>query len=165
MAIIHKRLMRSRLDLGQTLFEVTIAVGIAAFILVAGVAVSTSGVRNSIFSRSNSLAVKYAQEGAEFLRQKRDEDWNLFITNLTSNSVINLGWSSASGFNQLSSAIEGTTFSRTYTTVCKLDDGTAVACSTSNNPKRVDIVVVVNWSDAQGLHEVKNSFSLTRWAN
>ena len=62
-------------NFGQSLFEVVFAVAIAAMILVGIVSLATTSTRNSIFSRNNSQATKYAQEVVEWLREERDKDW------------------------------------------------------------------------------------------
>lgn len=66
-----------RLESGQTLIEVMIALGIAVVIVSAITIAVVIALDNTSYSRNQNLATQFAQEGMEIVRQKRD-------TNLTS---------------------------------------------------------------------------------
>jgi len=94
------------------------------------------------------LASKYAQEGAEWVRQQRDELW-ANLTGQPQNSDINLGtigsWGSAN-------PILNTVFYRTVRLV-----------PNASPPTSYVVIVKVTWEDGSGQHEVSNSTKLTNW--
>ena len=63
---------------GQTLVEVLLALGIAVVIITAITAVVISALDNAQFTRNQSLANAYAQEGMEVVRGIKDRSWNNF---------------------------------------------------------------------------------------
>lgn len=63
---------------GQSLFELVVAIGIVGLVLVAIVSVATISVRNTTFSKEQSLASRYTQQAMEWLRGQRDTDWDDF---------------------------------------------------------------------------------------
>lgn len=146
---------------GQSLFEVVIAIGVAALILVAAVSLSTTSLRNSNFTKNNALATKLAQEGGEWIRQQRDSGWENLRTNTNKVCLGTLSWSATCSIDSV--------FSRSLLFVCKIfNPATGV---TSNNPSCnintnvIDSHVTVSWIDGQGTHTVKSVTTLTRWRN
>ncbi|EKD90597.1 MAG: hypothetical protein ACD_30C00112G0038 [uncultured bacterium] len=62
---------------GQSILEITIALGLI-LIVVSGIAVATlNGLRNSQFSRNQLQATKYAQEMLEGVRATRERDYTV----------------------------------------------------------------------------------------
>jgi type II secretory pathway pseudopilin PulG len=143
---------------GQSLFEVVVALGIAAVILTGVVGLTTSSIRNSTFSRNNSLAARYAQETIEWLRTERDSDWTTFANRsvggagqrwcLTANPI---SWPGTSGPCGASNVIAGTVFTRELT----------MTLGTNS----IEASVVVSWTDSQGTHQVRNGTLFTNWRN
>jgi Tfp pilus assembly protein PilV len=144
---------------GQSLFEVVVAIGVAALILVAAASLSTASVRNTNFSKNNALATKFAQEGGEWIRQQRDAGWENVRSNTNKVCLGTLSWSASCDID--------ITFSRSLMFDCKIfDPDTGVttndgSCGASTNI--IDSYVTVSWTDGNGTHEVKNVTSLTRW--
>lgn len=134
------------MNLGQSLFEVLFAVGIAAIILIAVVSLSVQSVKTSDASKNNSLATKYALEGIEWVRQQRDNTvWATFSS--YAGGVRNLGdlnWTS--GSSQIGTSI----FHRTIQL-------------TSSGADTFIVEIRVSWDDSGGAHEVKNTTKLTNW--
>ena len=64
--------------LGQSLVEITVAVAIMGMVLTALVFATTVAVKNADFSKTQAQATRYAQEGMEWLRSQRDQDWDAF---------------------------------------------------------------------------------------
>jgi Tfp pilus assembly protein PilV len=60
---------------GQTLIEVLAALGIVIIIITALTGVVITSMSNTRFSKDQSLATQYAQEGMEIVRQKRDNNY------------------------------------------------------------------------------------------
>lgn len=128
---------------GQSLFEIIFAVAIAALIMTAVVVLSTDSVRNSSFSRNQTLASRLAQEAHEWLRSERDSDWTTFAGRVGTTCLGALSWSG-------SCAVTGTPFSREVTL-------------TLINPTTVEADIIVSWTDGQGTHEVRSVTRLTDW--
>ncbi len=70
-----------KMSKGQSLFEVVLALGLAALIMVALVSLVSSSIRNTTFARKKTVATRHAQEATEWLRGQRDEGWDAFISN------------------------------------------------------------------------------------
>src|SRR3989304_3745944 len=97
--------MKKIFILGQSLYEVVFAIGIAAIIITGVLVVSTTSVRNSTFSKNNSQATKYAQEAMEWLRAERDVDWAIFYGHAGSCNIGSLGWGACGGDCNVSGTI------------------------------------------------------------
>jgi type II secretory pathway pseudopilin PulG len=128
---------------GQSLFELVFSIVVASIVLIAIVSLSSTSIRNAVFSRNNAVATKYAQEATEWLIQQRDENWNNLSGNLGTRNLGELNW--GSGAN-----IPGTPFQRTVTLV-------------SIDSEQIRGTVRVTWSDGQGLHKVENFKVFTAW--
>ena len=138
---------------GQSLFEVVLALAVAALIIIAIVALATISIRNANFSRNQSLTTRYAQEAIEWLRGQRDEDWDAFATRALTPlwCLKSLSWTDtiiggcgSSGF------ISDTIFKREIS-------------FTILDASNIDTEVKVYWQDAQGLHETKTVTTFTDW--
>lgn len=143
-----------KLILGQSLFEVVVALAIVSLIIVGVVILGTNSIRNSSFARDKTLATKYNQEAAEWLRGQRDNSWSAFYSKATSSSnwcLLALSWSSAKmGTCGSSDLISGTPFKRQLVFTV-LD---------ANN---IQVAVKVSWSDGAGMHDVTSVTIFTNW--
>ncbi len=149
---------------GQSLFEVTVAIAISALIVVAMVALATTAIKNSDFSKNKALASTYAQQGTEWLRGERDKDVNTFMSTYALNGTFpagyclpdsSLNWSHWVGDTALcNSPISGTIFKRwvTFKNV-GIQNGKMVA--------ETDVTVI--WTDSGGLHEVTSATNFSDW--
>ena len=139
---------------GQSLFEVVLALAVAALIIIAIVALATISIRNANFSRDQSLTTRHAQEAIEWLRGQRDEDWDAFYDRATTTSLWclkSLFWTDAKiGECGSSDFISDTIFKREIS-------------FTILNASNIDTAVKVYWEDAQGLHETKTVTTFTDW--
>lgn len=72
--------MTTQNKFGQSLFETVIALAVVAVIAVSLLALSTQSVSNSTESKNRSQAKFYAQEFHDWLRSKRDKDYDNFLT-------------------------------------------------------------------------------------
>ena len=66
---------------GQSLFELVLAIGVSALVIVVLVSLVSNALQNSVFSRNQTLASRYAQSATEWLRGQRDNNIATFITN------------------------------------------------------------------------------------
>lgn len=151
---------------GETILEITIALGLI-LIVVSGIAIATvNGLRNSQFAKNQLTATKYAQEMLEGVRSIKDRDYSVcgpapvlrwsdvwafsftsanynFIlrtTGTTCNTTSDPFWLQ----NQAAAEVitnSGTTFSRQI----------RVENTAQTNQKKV--TAIVKWDDASGSHQ------------
>jgi len=84
---------------GQSLFEVVLALSIVTLVLVALVTLSTTSVRNTTQSSDRSGATSASQELIEWLREQRDNDWDIFVAETSGGTYCfsDLSWPAAPG--------------------------------------------------------------------
>ena len=161
MKIINYKLHITNFEFGQSLFELVIAIGISALIIVVLVSLVGNALQNAVFAKNESLAGTYAQQATEWLRNQRDSDINTFVTNVNAAGTSpkcfnNLDWTHigpcASG-----ETIAGTPFSRQIT----FTEMTPVVGGVTKDIVQAD--VTVSWSDAKGLHQVTNATDFSDW--
>lgn len=151
--------MKKFFKLGQSLFEVIMALGLVTLIIVAVVAMAEISIKNSSYSKSKTMATRHAESAMEWLRGQRDESWDNF-----SDMALN------------------------YQTIClknlNVDDIKLGGCSDEpdedvifdTNLKRevvfdtldllngnIGVSVNVFWTDAGGYHEAVTSTVFTDW--
>ena len=145
-------------NLGQSLFEVVIAIAISALIIVALVSLVSSAVRNATYAKNNTLATRYSQEATEWLRGQRDNDIDLFVTNAATPvwCLKDLSWSQSTECGE-SDFISGTPFIRN----AAFGIGTIIVDGV--NKTLIEADVIVFWEDSQGIHEVKSATNFTDW--
>ena len=145
---------------GQSLFEIVLALAIATIIIVALVALASSAVRSSTFSKNKTLATRYSQEANEWLRGERDTDWDAFFIRaaVPLYCVKSLSWAEATVGNCTGGQeITGTIYKREVGFV-------RTTVLVGGVPKNVvETEVNVYWQDAQGIHEVKSVTNFTDW--
>lgn len=147
----------TKIDIGQSLFEVVIALAVVALIIVGLVILSTDSIKNSTFSKNKTLASRYTQEAVEWLRGERDRDVSNFRSKTTTPTYCldDLDWSNV-GICSESEVLIDTPFRREVT----------FSTSTANNTKG-EVVAIINasvlvyWQDSQGLHQVKSVTDFT----
>lgn len=150
---------------GQSLFEVVFALAVAALVLVGMVSIAATSVRNSSFARNNALATRYVQETSEWLREQRDNSTWIDFSGKAGEELAGgktyclqqLGSSfPAVGFCSSGDYITDTPFTRDATLIHR----TTASVGTDDT---VEAVIMVKWTDAQGLHTVRSTVQFTRW--
>jgi len=133
---------------GASLIESVVTLGVV-ILLITGLVVSmTSSLQSAQASKSRSLAVQYAQEALEIVRQERDSNWNTFASRDVSGTHTDYCMSSS---GQLSTPPE-LSCSRIVTFTKNIID-----------PGQMDVVVMVSWTEGS---EIKNVFlktTYTQW--
>lgn len=146
-----------KINSGQSLFEVVMALGIMAMIIVTLVLLATLSIRNSSYSVNKSLASKYSQEMIEWLRSQRDTDWDSFYQKTTAQKwcMPTLSWTES-----------------IMNVACYPDNpvvGTnnlfreVTLSSSLVDPQNVEVDVNVYWNDSQGRHEVHTNTVFSNW--
>jgi len=159
------KLQINNLQAGQSLFELTVAIAISALIVVAMVALATTAIKNSTYSKNKALASSYAQQATEWLRGERDSDVDTFMTTYAATGTwpagyclpdSSLNWNHWVGSVSINCTvpITGTIFKRwvTFKNV-GMQNGKMVA--------ETDVTVV--WTDSGGLHEVTSATNFSDW--
>jgi len=128
---------------------------LATLIIVAIVSLATSSIRNTSFSRDKTIATRHAQEATEWLRGQRDEDWDIFSTNVVFcptpphvQCFDELIWGDCGSCG--STELIDNRFTREFSFPSVAADS-------------ISAEIKVSWSDSQGLHEVRSSTILTDW--
>ncbi len=139
--------------LGQSLFEVVVAIGIVSAILVGVMSLATHSISNSTFSREQALAQTYTQEAVEWLRGQRDADWDTFIGHASSTGTAwclqTLSWDN-SGACGVSETISGTNFRRQVElSIISMDE--------------IEVVVGTSWEGKGGQHKSEVTTKLNNW--
>jgi hypothetical protein len=146
---------------GQSLFELVMAIGMSALIIVVLVSLTGNALQNAAFAKNESLAGTYAQEATEWLRGERDRDINNFGTRVSSSFGVArcfnvLDWNGI-GPCPANETIADSPFVRQITFISK-DAVVGGVVKTI-----VGATVTVSWTDSKGLHEVTNSTDFSDW--
>ena len=143
-------------DAGQSLFEIILALAVTTLIIVAIVALTSTSIRNTTFSKNKTLASRYSQEATEWLRGERDTDFSVFETRALTPlyCLPALSWGSATiGACASGQQIANTLFRREV----------SFSSSVVNGKTLIQAGIRVYWSDAQGLHEVRSVTNFSDW--
>lgn len=65
-------------NFGQTLIEMLVAVGIAVIVISSMTVAVTTALSNAAFSKNQSLATQYAQEGMELVKNEANSSYQTF---------------------------------------------------------------------------------------
>jgi Tfp pilus assembly protein PilV len=119
---------------GQSIIEVVVALSLVVLVVLGLVKVSVTSINNTAFARDQRAATKYAQEGVENARQCKEENEVAF-------------WNESCP--ELAVPTD-TKFTRqiTYT---QIEEG------------KMQLDVVVSWTDGKGQHESNLTTYLTKW--
>lgn len=125
---------RQKSNTGQSMIEVVVALSLVVLVILGLVKVSVNSINNAAFARDQRAATQYAQEGLESARQCKEENEIAF-------------WSLSCP--ELT-APSNTKFTRqiTYT---QIEEG------------KIQIEVVVSWTDSKGEHQSNLTSYLTKW--
>lgn len=140
---------------GQSLFEVVIALAVSTAVIVGLVILATVSIRNAAFSKNKTLAARYSQETAEWLRGERDSGFDDFEGHALASAnwcMPELNWNKI-GVCGDGDKISGTPFTRQVTFTVTIQDGKVT----------VEADVSVSWEDSQGSHIVKSVTGFTDW--
>jgi len=147
---------------GQSLFELVVAIGISALIIVVLVSLTSNALQNAAFAKNETLAGNYAQEATEWLRGQRDSNTTVFETKVAESFGVakcfnTLTWSGPVAACGSGETITDTPFVRQITFISK-DVVVGLVTKTI-----VEASVTVSWTDSKGLHEVTNATYFSDW--
>lgn len=130
---------------GQILIETIVALSMLVLVLAAVAVVVVVAVSTSSFVKSQSLANKYAQEGMEYVRLKRDRDFTSFLAFSSGN-----GW--CMGENKqivLGSGDCGINIAAQFSREVEIyqsGNPGAVDCNTGSAVSQAKVIVRVRWT-------------------
>jgi len=131
---------------GQSLVEMIVAIGVLVVVIVSLVSITTVSLQNASFSRDQSLATKYAQDGIAKIRSYRDQNtWPVFTADCET---------------VLSSVALPSPFSFNPAPDCYVP-GTTDNCSSAE--EKCEVKVVVSWADSKGTHNSEITTRLANW--
>jgi Tfp pilus assembly protein FimT len=152
-------MIKLKLSEGQSLFELVIAIGISALIIVVLVSLVSKTLANASFSKNETLAGRYAQAATEWLRGQRDNRIDTFMTNrltpdwcLKDSVLTDASWSK-NGVCNANDFITGTPFIRQVSFSSKLVSAKTI----------VQADVKVSWTDSTGVHIVTSATQFSDW--
>jgi type II secretory pathway pseudopilin PulG len=154
-------MMKTKNQQGQSLFELVIAIGVSALIIVVLVSLVSNSLQNAAFAKNETLSGRFAQEATEWLRGQRDSNTNIFFTNVSSypfgvaRCFNNLNWSAVGPCGETDKISDLFVRQITFKSVDAIINGV-----TKNI---IEADVVVSWTDSKGLHQVANSTDFSDW--
>ena len=132
---------------GQTLVEVVVVIGVIVVLTTGLVSLTTFSLKNSRISMLKSQAVKYASEGIEFVRQKRDESWTEF-------QALDGVWCLGGGGGLIKSVCTQNVdnfFSRDVDFIWNAAE------------ERMEVTVTVGWAEGSNYYETDLDTNFTKW--
>ena len=144
---------------GQSLFELVLAIGVSALVIVVLVSLVSNALQNAAFSRNQTLASRYSQSATEWLRGQRDNNISTFITNVATTTwclkddpLTNSSWNKA-GVCSASDKISGTSLTRQVT----------FSTATVATKTIISANVSVTWTDTKGTHKTSSATNFSDW--
>ncbi|MBU1322439.1 hypothetical protein KKE48_03345 [Patescibacteria group bacterium] len=135
-------------NLGQSLIEVVVAVGMIALLLTAVLALISLSVKNSRLAKDRTIAVGLAQQGVELMRTYRDYSFT-DLSGQADGSVYNLAENWTVGPLLISPCLTKNIY--TYYTRCvKLSPG-------------IEVIVTVDWQEGSQNFQTVQSTNLSLW--
>lgn len=161
-------------DIGQSLLEVTITIGVSTLIVTALVIVTVVGLKNSELSQNQSQATKLAQEGLEKVRSMKDRNtpicvntaafyWDSGSTVWNNNDLGGIDFKLGNGNGddpncQLTNQPPSETLlNNKFTRKVNIDN----TADGSNGSKK--ITCIVSWLDSSGSHQSQLTTYLTNY--
>ena len=144
---------KETLQLGQSLFEVILALAVIMMILLTLVSLSTLSIKNTNLSQDKALSTRLTQEMTEWLRSERDNDWDNFAARAANPvwCMPELNWTTARiGACTDSGVVPQTQFKREVHFVSAT--GTAI-----------EVEVVVYWTSRNNYYEIRSTNIFTNW--
>ncbi len=134
---------------GQTLIEVLVALATSVVIASAIITLAVYSLNNTQFSKSQSLATQYAQEGMEIVRSIRDNNYTIY-TGLFPQATVNPYCLPVGNTNLLSitpGACTNTSVVSGFIREIDLTPGTAPVGACSNSMDKIE--TTVKWTDGK----------------
>lgn len=150
-----------RYQKGQSLFELLLAIGISALIIVVLVSLVSNALQNAAFSKNETLASRFAESATEWLRGQRDNNINTFISNTTTppfswclkdENLTDSSWNKHAVCNP-ADKVGNTIFTRQVDFSSTIVSGKTI----------INADIQVYWTDSKGRHSVTSSTKFSDW--
>ncbi|MEK7513538.1 MAG: hypothetical protein AAB430_00120 [Patescibacteria group bacterium] len=145
-----------KLNSGQSLVEMVVAVGMMSLLMVALLSVTSLSIKNTRLAQSRTQAVGLVQEGVELMRAYRDFNWNGFYAKANGQSYVLLdNWTVETGLTQTgcsqTSYFDASNFFSRCVKLSTIEAG------------NVSVEVTVYWQEGSQLKQVVQSTNLSLW--
>jgi len=142
-------------EVGQSLVEAMIALGVAVIVIVALINLSLVSLRSSTIARNQLTAKNLANQGLEMVRALRDQDWaNLPSNDGSTTYYLNSDKTALITTQEEKIAKEAT--ANFFTRKIFVKDDVA-------DPDKKQVTCELDWSDSSGAKQVSVSTYLTNW--
>lgn len=156
---------------GQSLFELVLAIGVSALMIIVVVSLVNNAVQSANFSRNQTLATRYAETASEWLRGQRDSNITTFLANagsppaswcLKDVPLTDTSWNQHSACGS-TDVVSGTIFTRQVDFSTSLIPFPTPPAAPTTSKTVVNATVVVSWNDSKGSHTITNATQFTDW--
>ena len=148
---------RSRLNSGQSLYELVVAIAVSALIVTAVVSLAASSIQNSTFAKNKSVAGIYAQQASEWLRGQRNADMAGFVTKSSVTGSPTYWCLSDAILSNSSWNKQHTCFDSDVITGTKFLRELKFTTTTVSGKTQIEADVTVSWTDSKGIHLVTDA--------
>ena len=135
---------------GFSLIEVLVFVTILGLFFVAAISVITFSLKNMKINEHKILAVHYAEEGIEWIRNEKENDWETFVSKAGTHCLTDLTNWGASNDCGSSYAVGTPPFFRRVATL-------------TNSGAQVDVKVIVYWIEGNQTMNVPIKTIVNLW--
>jgi len=143
---------------GQSLIEIVAALGIILLILTGVITATTFSIKSSRFSKTQSMATKYANEMNEWIRSQRDTtSWTEFRD---SRSSLDPGTTYC--FNDTPTSWPSSGLCPGYA-LKSMFKRQATLINEGGAQNKITIKIEVEWQDESGIHKSELETFLTEW--
>lgn len=133
---------------GQTLVEIIVVIGMVVLLATGLVIVSTVSMKTNRIGTLRSQAVKYASEGMELVRQKRDASWTDF-------RIMGGVWCLNDGGLWFGSTVCTQNINNFF--------GRSVEFTWNDVEQRMDVMVTVDWNEGGNYYSTELNSYFTQW--
>ena len=141
---------------GFSLIEVLVFITILGLFFVAAISVTTFSLKNMKISEHKILAAHYAEEGTEWVRNEKENDWETFVLKSSGTGTLyclnSLNWSTAVTCGENYALGTPALFKREVTLT---NSGTPVS--------QVNIEVVISWIEGNQTMNVRVKTVVNLW--
>jgi Tfp pilus assembly protein PilV len=147
---------------GQSLVEVIVALSIAVIVVMAFTSATLNAMRDAQFAKNQNQATRVAQKTLELVRAVRDQDNEVYTDGTT--------WSDLYDDSSLNGGrcftLDETTLTMAYTVTCDVSYDSVFTRQiklTTTTTNRIDVYVIVKWTDNKGTHSAEANTFLSNW--
>ncbi len=147
-----------RIEKGQSLIEVVVALGVAVAVLVAITSTVLTSLYNSQFSKNQNLATLYGQQGMEIVRDLKNRSWTDFYNHTAQQGATTYCLPQSGVLNQNPGSCQQNEL------LNGLFRREIVFIRMTDNPSgKVQVTTTVSFTDSKGEHKSELISIFTSW--